>query len=282
MDGPSCLGNQWYTGCFDSEGIDPTELFVSVSKFKANGDAVSPDGNPQNNMPGGFQGHGKMQAPQGIVSDRKGNIWIANCANKSVTRFRRGNPKNAMTFVPKDSDYEPLLDHPFDIAIDTRGHAWVSSNINSMVVELRRDGMPIGDPITATSGIDKPMGIASDSFGNLWVSNAGVNNPPCPAPPAEEEEIGDEGSLNFRAAVTLIRHRGTRRRVTTFGKEFGTDTRDGLRWPWGIAVDGNDNVWVANFAGQRVMQLCGVREDHCPPGIRTGDPISNSGYRSTA
>ena len=49
--------------------------------------------------------------------------------------------------------------------------------------------------------------------------------------------------------------------------------------PWGIAVDGNDNVWVVNFAGQTLMQLCGVRKAHCPPGVRTDDPISpDSGY----
>ena len=269
------------TGCTnpDSNAIDPTQLYISVSKFKPDGTALSPDGNPQNEVPGGFQGTGNMQAPQGIASDRRGNIWIANCANQSVTRFRRGNPNNSMNFVPTDPDTnENLLDHPFDIAIDRRRHAWVTSNINSRVVELGRDGMPIGDPITEAMGIDKPMGIASDSVGNLWVSNAGVMNPPCPAAPSEEKEIGDDGSNNFNAAVTLIRHRGTRRRVTTFGKQIGTDTRDGLRWPWGIAVDGNDNVWVANFAGQRVMQLCGVREAHCPPGVSTGDAIFNSGY----
>jgi len=25
--------------------------------------------------------------------------------------------------------------------------------------------------------------------------------------------------------------------------------------PWGIAVDGNDNIWVANFGGQRLTEL---------------------------
>ncbi|MGH3183122.1 MAG: hypothetical protein ACRDOH_23820 [Streptosporangiaceae bacterium] len=32
----------------------------------------------------------------------------------------------------------------------------------------------------------------------------------------------------------------------------------GLTIPWGIAVDGNDNVWVANFGGQRVSEFCGA------------------------
>lgn len=47
--------------------------------------------------------------------------------------------------------------------------------------------------------------------------------------------------------------------------------------PWGIAIDGNDNVWVANSTGRSIMQLCGVRTGNCPPGFKTGDPISPPG-----
>ena len=47
--------------------------------------------------------------------------------------------------------------------------------------------------------------------------------------------------------------------------------------PWGIAIDGNDNVWVANATGHSVTQLCGARPETCPPGTKTGDPISPPG-----
>ena len=80
----------------------------------------------------------------------------------------------------------------------------------------------------------------------------------------------------------MIRHLGETREVTTFRKTADMP-RDGLRWPWGIAVDGNDNVWVANFAGKRIMQLCGVKEQNCPPGVHTGEPFSlDTGYISDA
>ena len=41
--------------------------------------------------------------------------------------------------------------------------------------------------------------------------------------------------------------------------------------PWGIAIDGNDNVWVANSIGRSVTQLCGARPANRPPGTKTGD-----------
>ena len=39
----------------------------------------------------------------------------------------------------------------------------------------------------------------------------------------------------------------------------------------------NDNVWVANSTGRSVTQLCGARPANCPPGTKTGDPISPPG-----
>ncbi len=43
-----------------------------------------------------------------------------------------------------------------------------------------------------------------------------------------------------------------------------------------MAVDGNDNVWISNFAGAKspIAELCGVRTEACPPGFKTGDQIS--------
>ncbi len=56
------------------------------------------------------------------------------------------------------------------------------------------------------------------------------------------------------------------------------DAGKSINAPWGIAIDGNDNdnVWVVNGTGS-VTQLCGARSENCPPGLKTGDPISPPG-----
>ena len=53
----------------------------------------------------------------------------------------------------------------------------------------------------------------------------------------------------------------------------------GLPGPWAVVVDGNDNVWISNFAmpDSPIVQLCGVRTENCPPGMKTGDQISPPG-----
>src|SRR5271165_5637492 len=49
--------------------------------------------------------------------------------------------------------------------------------------------------------------------------------------------------------------------------------------PWAVAVDGNDNIWISNFAmpDSPIVQLCGVKTENCAPGMKTGDQISPPG-----
>ncbi len=47
---------------------------------------------------------------------------------------------------------------------------------------------------------------------------------------------------------------------------------------WAVSIDGNDHVWVSNFIpGGGITELCGARTETCPPGFKTGDPISPPG-----
>ena len=226
---------------------------LSVSKFTPSGTALSPDQTAESS--GGYT-QGGISWPQGTVSDRQGNIWIANCGNSTVTRYTDGDPDAFASFGGLG------IEKPFDIALNGRGQAFITGNGSNTVAMLNPDGTPTSrSPITG-GGFDKPLGIAADSHGNMWVSNSAQVAVPCP-----------DGDLTRtgRYSVSLISSHGVPR-----PKPF---TGGGLAMPWGIAVDGNDNVWVANFAGKRVTQLCGVDTSRCPPGARTGDGISPSkGY----
>ncbi len=55
--------------------------------------------------------------------------------------------------------------------------------------------------------------------------------------------------------------------------------RRGLPGPWAVVVDGDDNVWISDFAmpNSPIAHLCGVRTETCPPGFKTGDQISPPG-----
>ena len=248
-------GNIWVSNFgFASPACADQPPHRSVSEFTPGGQPLSPDQTATS--PGGFS-EGGIFWPQGIVSDRQGNIWIANCGNNTVTRYADGNPK-AFTSIGGLG-----IEKPFDIAFNRRGQAFVTGNGNNAVAMLNPDGTPARPPITG-GGLSRPLGIAADSHGNMWVSNSATTGPSCPGKVSAKP--------TFKAAITLINSNGS--------AIAGPFTGGGLALSFGIAVDGHDNVWVANFAGQRVSEFCGTEPANCPPGTRTGQPISPS--RATA
>jgi hypothetical protein len=220
----------------------------SVSQFHPDGSAVSPAQ--------GFT-QGNVSWPQGTKSDRQGNIWVTNCEGNSVTVFPAGDPARAKEIT------DVGLQKPFGISHNNAGDAFVTGVASNNVVMLHADGTPAAVSPISGGGIDRPLGITADSSGNQWVANSGLVDLPCPS----LDGLGSGGG-----SIALITEAGHLASPTAF-------TGGGLTIPWGITVDGNDNVWVANFAGKRLSQFCGVRPSTCPQGKATGDAISpDSGY----
>lgn len=215
----------------------------SVSQFTADGRPVSSDT--------GFT-QGGINFPQGTVADPDGNIWVANCGNDTLTRYAGGDPNAARVISGLG------ISEPFDNVDNRNGHVFVTGVTTNNVAIVDHDGNPVAGSPVSGGGLDHPLGIAADSRGNVWVANSGAVTLPCPDRPTEN---GGRGSLTFLGP----------------NGELGSDTAftgGGLTLPWGIAVDGNDNVWVANFAGKRLSQFCGSDPSKCPAGASTGDAIS--------
>jgi DNA-binding beta-propeller fold protein YncE len=180
---------------------------------------------------------------------------------------------------------------PFHLAVDQQDRIWVTNSGSNTVTRF-----PASDPGKAeqiTVGF-APRAVAIDSLGNAWVANT-VGHPGTKEKLALVEEklkskveglVEDPASKADAAAkmwielfellvkypggdVSMVRPDGTVLPPFDGGKS--------IVGPWGIAIDGNDNVWVANATGRSVTQLCGARSENCPPGTKTGDAISPPG-----
>jgi hypothetical protein len=197
-------------------------------------------------QPNGYQG-GPLRA-QGLGSDADGNIWISSFGNDSVYVFRRGNPHQSVGFHPYDGAA------PFDVAIASDGTAWVSNT----------GGLPFGEfprsvaKYALVNGTLQQQflhflpeahglrGLSLDSQGNAWLA-----------------ALGDNVIYAFRPD----------------GTDIGQFSGGGMDAPWDTAIDGEDNVWVANFGPLqegsnftgRLTKLWGI---NAPPGHNVGDPIS--------
>ncbi|WCO68099.1 hypothetical protein PO878_05095 [Iamia majanohamensis] len=221
----------------------------SISKFTPDGTPLSPAE--------GFTG--AYDWPQGMDFDEAGTLWVANCDGDSVARLPEGDPDRAEEIT------DIGVEQPLAVA-HTADSIFVTGTLSNNVARLRLDGTPypdspIGNPDGTPGAFDYPMGIAADSDGYMWVANSARVDLPCPA----IKQIGDGGGSS-----TLLSPTGEV--VLQTEAEAGGQTV-----PWGIAVDGDDNVWHANFTRRRLSHICGRRVETCPPGVTTGEGISPDG-----
>lgn len=180
----------------------------------------------------------ELQAPQGIAVDQRGDVWVANHGGDSVTEFPRGDPSRARTIRGGG------LYNPFAVAVDGQGNVWVD---NGSLDTERPGSLTRISPAGVASGpffakrMRSPQGIAVDSAGGLWVTSL------------------------VESTVT---------RFGPDGKVRGQFQAPSIRGAWSVAVDGEDNVWVASFVNRKLTLLCGRAVANCPPGTKTGEPIS--------
>ncbi len=111
----------------------------------------------------------------------------------------------------------------------------------------------------------RPLGIAVDSKDTKWVANSVKIDLPC----------GQAGDTNLASVLENLAAPASITMITDTGRTESF-TSGGLTIPWGIATDGDDNVWVADFGGERVSVFCG-KDANCPPGARTGDALYRQG-----
>lgn len=252
------IGNFGFYGTTCPCKIAP--LANSVSKYTMDGTALCPRE--------GFT-QGCINGPQATVSDMFGNIWIANCCGGTVTQYRLGNPEDnwvfdihSLSLAPPGSCPAYQGNKPFGIAIDADGNGWVTDNRANTAFKLATDGTLLA-MADSSAGIDRPMGVAIDSTGDVWISNSHIVDPPCAT-------CGSGGGFPYKDVLDGIIDPSVTR-LDSDGNLVGVYRGGGMWIPWGICVDGADNVWVANFGGRRVTEL-----DH------DGNPVAPLGYYSDA
>jgi hypothetical protein len=167
------------------------------------------------------------------------------------------------------------LKSPFGIAIDAQNRVYVSNSQADTVLRFRA-----GDPSkveTFRVGIGA-RGVAVDSKGNLWVASLMSPNFPLPKIP-DGVSIMEQFALILEAlkkniaegkttgVASMIRPDGTQLRPEGF---TGGGT---INAPWGLAIDGNDDVFVASGLGRGVVMLAGIEPNGHPAGTKPGDLI---------
>jgi streptogramin lyase len=243
----------------------------------------------------GYNFGGQLGQMQGIITTPNGDVWALDNEKSQIVHLPKGDATKGRilgrTVNGKPVDGTLQVKAPFHLAVDQQDRIWVTNSGSDTVTRF-----PASDPGKAAQfkvGF-APRAIAIDSLGNAWINNT-VGHPDTREKLALVEEVVKskaEGLVEGPAAkadatakmwidlfellvkypggdVSMVRPDGTVLPPFDGGKS--------IVGPWGIAIDGNDNVWVANATGRSVTHLCGARPANCPPGMKTGDPISPPG-----
>ncbi|HEX7977038.1 MAG TPA: hypothetical protein VF461_00440, partial [Gemmatimonadaceae bacterium] len=250
----------------------------SIAVFDKTGRPLTP--------PEGITFGRKLGLMQGIIVTPSGDVWALGLSKNQLVYFPKGDRANGKILC-EGREVAPCraLLAPFHLAIDQQDRIWVTNAAGDMVTRF-----PASNPTqveTFKVGYSG-SGLNIDSKGNVWVTNRLGNNPRGKAVLDSVQKVaatgGNPDPVITRAmskqtgvpdnggSVSLLRPDGT----PYPGAPFSGKSLSG---PWAVVVDGDDNVWVSNFAqaSSPIAHLCGVRTENCPPGFKTGDPISPPG-----
>lgn len=252
----------------------------SITVFDKNGQALTP--------PQGITFGGRLGLMQGIIVMPNGDVWALGIEKSQLVYFPKGDIARGR-IVCQGASAEPCKSFkaPFFLAVDQHDRIWVSDSGQDHVLVF-----PASDPSKVsrfkTAGLNN-SGMAIDSGGNVWVTNRfgtglqaiahlihmGVLLKTKGVDAASDyltTTMSKQQGGSSGGSVTLLRPDGS----PFNGSPFKSG---GLPGPWAAVVDGNDNVWISNFASASspIVELCGTRVTNCPPGMKTGDQISPPG-----
>ncbi len=239
----------------------------------------------------GYDFDGKLGQMQGVLVAPNGDVWTVDNENSQIVHIPGGDPSRGRilgrTVDGKPEEGALQVKGPFGIAIDQQDRIWITNSGSDTVTRF-----PASDPGKAEEikvGFS-PHAVAIDSRGNAWVGNL-VGHPETEEKLAlvkQKLEGRFQQLRGSQSADELAAHMwvdlwdiinefpgGDISMISPDGTVHGPfDANGAITGPWGVAIDGDDNVWVASATSHSVTQLCGVRPETCPPGLKTGDPIT--------
>jgi sugar lactone lactonase YvrE len=188
--------------------------------------------------------------PNGITVDDSGNVYVADASNSMIRKITQAGMVSTLagsidSGYVDDTGAKAKFTYPSGIVADHNGNLFVADKSNNMIRKVTTAGVVTtyaGSPVAGANddtgraaGFASPYGITIDSSGNLYVA-----------------EIGND----------LIRKiTPTREVMTLMGLPGSVGAVDGTKDiatfdnPTGIALDGNGNLYVADWNNDDIRKI---------------------------
>jgi sugar lactone lactonase YvrE len=204
----------------------------------------------------------RFGGPFGVSVDSTGNVYVADTGNNTIRKVTPAGVVATLAGLAGSSGSADgtgsaaRFDNPRDVAVDSVGNVYVSDSGNSAIRKVTPAGLVTtlaglagsfgsADGKGSVARFADPEGIAVDSAGNVYIADS-LNNTIRKMTPA-----GDVTTLAGLAGDGA-------------GSTDGTGSVARFTFPYGVAVDGAGNVYVA---GNNT-----IRKGHPAPRILTSGP----------
>lgn len=199
-----------------------------------------------------------MSDPSGVATDAAGNIYFSDHSN-SVIRMVNASTGIITTVagIPNPgysgnggAAILAQLNYPTGVAVDKNGNLYISDYNNCMIRKVDAKTKVIttvagttscgfyGDGKPATGALlNYPGNLAIDNSGNLYIADV-LNNVIRMLNP----------STGIITTVAGIAKQG-------FAGDGGPATAAQLNQPWGVAVDGSGNLYIADWGNRRIRKV---------------------------
>src|SRR6185312_16089069 len=181
---------------------------------------------------GQFSGPGSPQL--GITLDSSGNIYVVDTGNNRVEKF-----SHFASYISQFGSFgsgNGQFNGPYGIAVDSSNNTYVVDESNNRVEKFNSAGVyqsQFGSTGNSSGQFNIPRGIAVDSSDNIYVT-----------------DISNNRVQKFNSAGVYQSQLGCASGACTAGSGNGQ-----FNFPYGIAVDSSDNIYVADANNNRVQKF---------------------------
>jgi uncharacterized protein (TIGR03437 family) len=179
-----------------------------------------------------------------VAVDSLGNVYIADTLDQAV---RKVTPNGVITTLAGNGSpgysgdggpaNQARLNQPRGVAVDAGGNVYVADTGNGQVRRIDTQGTIT--TVDTSGALVDPRGVAVDRAGNLYIADTGNRLVRRVSPGALVTTIAGSGTCCYSGDGDLA-----------------LNAR--LNQPWGIAVDANGNVYVADPLNSAVRMLAPV------------------------
>lgn len=190
-------------------------------------------------------------APRGMVFDTAGNLYFAD---SSADVIRKMTTAGSVTIFAgtgtsgfaNGAATSAQFNDPYDLTLDSSGNMYVADYGNGLIRKITPAGTVsthvgayphfggyVGGDLS-TARLRNPIGISTDSNGNMYVADSQLNR---------IIKIATDGTVSSFAGTGVA------------GFADGPGASSQFNYPAGIAVDTSGNVYVAEYSGNRVRKI---------------------------